>query len=75
AKIQGKQQFIDQFRNSPVLLEPAAYRPRLFHSNGTEKGQPMPFPKPDAGGMRARSDVLFSRVGAGSGVSASGGKP
>ncbi|KAI8609067.1 RNA recognition motif 2-domain-containing protein [Chytriomyces sp. MP71] len=62
AKIKTKAQFIEQFRNSPVMLEPQAYRPRLFHSSGPSAGLPMPFPGPTAEGVRARSGVLFSRV-------------
>ncbi|KAJ3014641.1 UNVERIFIED_CONTAM: hypothetical protein HDU68_000189 [Siphonaria sp. JEL0065] len=70
AKIKSKQQFIDQFRNSPVMLEPVAFRPRLFYSDGENVGLPMEFPKPGgsggagAGCVRAKSDVLYSRVGA-----------
>ncbi|KAI9340233.1 RNA recognition motif 2-domain-containing protein [Obelidium mucronatum] len=73
AKIQSKAQFIDQFRNSPVMLEPIAFRPRLFCSDGVGVGLPMEFPGPNGddgggagggGGVRARSDHLFSRSGA-----------
>ncbi|KAJ3259919.1 hypothetical protein HDU77_001578 [Chytriomyces hyalinus] len=62
AKIKTKAQFIEQFRNSPIMLEAEAFRPRLFHSSGPMRGCEMQFPGPVGAGIRRKSDVLFSRV-------------
>ena len=46
ANIQGKRAFVDKFRNSSVMAEPEAYRPKIFYSDGTLVGQEEPFPAP-----------------------------
>ncbi|KAI8984143.1 RNA recognition motif 2-domain-containing protein [Mycotypha africana] len=39
ANIQGKEALIRKFKNSHVMTEDVAYRPKLFHSFGPYKGQ------------------------------------
>jgi hypothetical protein len=39
ANIQGKDTLIKKFRNSNVMQEEEAYRPKIFYSNGPLKGQ------------------------------------
>ena len=61
ATIQGRDALIERFRNSSVMLEQAAYRPKLFYTRGPLAGQEEPFPPPNAS-YRPKVDVLFSRV-------------
>lgn len=44
ARIQGIEALIEKFRNSKVMFEAPAYRPKLFHTEGTLIGQEIPFP-------------------------------
>ncbi|KAI9141264.1 RNA recognition motif 2-domain-containing protein [Paraphysoderma sedebokerense] len=46
ANIQGKQALIERFRNSSVMEEPPAYRPKIFFTSGPNKGEEEPFPPP-----------------------------
>lgn len=46
ANIQGKHALIEKFRNSQVMCEDPAYRPKIFYSSGPLKGQEEPFPQP-----------------------------
>ncbi|KAJ3414539.1 hypothetical protein HDV05_006453 [Chytridiales sp. JEL 0842] len=62
ANIQGKDAFIDKFRNSSVMLEEPNFRPKLFYSTGPLQGQEEPFPPPTSQ-IRPRSNILFSRDG------------
>ncbi|KAJ3092865.1 hypothetical protein HK100_006823, partial [Physocladia obscura] len=54
--MQSKAQFIQQFRNSPVMLEDPTFQPRVFHSSGPLQGLPMTFPRA-TGPVRAKSAV------------------
>ena len=42
----GKEALVEKFRNSGIMDERPAWRPRIFHSAGTEQGNPQPFPQP-----------------------------
>lgn len=44
AKIQGRSALINKFRISPVMNEPAEYRPKLYHTSGPLMGEEEPFP-------------------------------
>jgi len=44
ARLQGKKHLIEHFKNSSLMKESPKYRPLLFHSTGTNMGQPEPFP-------------------------------
>lgn len=44
ARIQGTCALIDKFRNSKVMFEAPAYRPKLFETQGPQTGQELPFP-------------------------------
>jgi len=44
ARIQGKQNLIEHFRNSSLMFESPKYRPLIFYSEGTSMGLPEPFP-------------------------------
>lgn len=44
ARIQGTVALIEKFRNSKVMFEAPAYRPKLFHTDGPLSGQEIPFP-------------------------------
>lgn len=44
ARIQGTAALIEKFRNSKVMFEAPAYRPKLFHTDGPFAGQEIPFP-------------------------------
>jgi len=46
ANIQGKESLIEKFRNSCVMDEDPTYRPKIFHSSGSLKGQEQEFPPP-----------------------------
>jgi hypothetical protein len=44
ARIQGKQNLIDHFRNSSLMFESPEFRPLIFKSEGPDAGEPEPFP-------------------------------
>ncbi|KAI8367074.1 RNA recognition motif 2-domain-containing protein [Blakeslea trispora] len=44
ATIQGKTALIKKFKNSQVMFEDIAYQPKLFYSDGPNKGKEQPFP-------------------------------
>jgi len=44
ARIQGKLNLIEHFRNSSLMFESPKYRPLIFFSEGQEMGLPEPFP-------------------------------
>ncbi|KAI7906144.1 RNA recognition motif 2-domain-containing protein [Cokeromyces recurvatus] len=46
ANIQGKDALIKKFKNSQVMFEDAAYRPKIFYSDGPNKGKEQAFPVP-----------------------------
>ncbi|KAH3663769.1 hypothetical protein OGAPHI_005172 [Ogataea philodendri] len=46
ARVQGRAKLIEKFRNSKVMVENPAYRPRLYHTEGPLKGTEIEFPGP-----------------------------
>lgn len=46
ARIQGRDCLIQKFRNSPVMHQDAAFRPRLYYTEGERAGTEEPFPAP-----------------------------
>ncbi|TPX31681.1 hypothetical protein SmJEL517_g05049 [Synchytrium microbalum] len=60
AKVQGLDSLIRKFRDSSVMLEEPAFRPKLFHTEGSLKGQERDFPAPTAP-LRPSSRGLFTR--------------
>jgi hypothetical protein len=42
----GKEALIEKFKNSCIMDEREAYRPKIFHSGGPKEGLPEPFPAP-----------------------------
>lgn len=44
ANIQGRESFIDHFRNSAIMDQPDAHQPRIFYSDGPNQGRREPFP-------------------------------
>ena len=60
ANLQGRDALIQKFRNSSVMLEDPAYRPKLFYTHGAFLGQEEAFPLPTSK-VRPKIDVLFSR--------------
>lgn len=59
ANIQGRQALIDKFRNSAVMEKDASYRPMLFYTSGSKRGQEEPFPGPTMGGRRTSLDIAL----------------
>lgn len=47
ANIQGKDALVKKFKNSTVMFEQRNYRPKLYYSNGPNRGKEQDFPKPD----------------------------
>jgi hypothetical protein len=47
ANIQGRDALVRKFKNSQVMEEDEAFRPKLFYSNGPNKGKEQLFPKSD----------------------------
>lgn len=45
ARIQGITALVDKFKNSKVMFEAPAFRPKLFHISGPLTGQEAPFPQ------------------------------
>ncbi|WVQ71588.1 hypothetical protein IAR50_001128 [Cryptococcus sp. DSM 104548] len=60
ADIQGKAALINKFKNSAVMSVVESWRPQIFYSSGSMKGQPEPFPSPDNLSMRERSGTNFA---------------
>lgn len=44
ARLQGKAAMIARFQNSSLLFKDASYRPLVFCSSGSKRGQPETFP-------------------------------
>ncbi|WVN85271.1 uncharacterized protein L203_100416 [Cryptococcus depauperatus CBS 7841] len=55
ADIQGKAALINKFKNSAVMGVIEPWRPQIFYTNGSLKGQPEPFPESDNLAIRQRS--------------------
>lgn len=63
ANIQGKECLVEKFRNSSVMDQNPAYRPRVFYSEGDKVGQEQDFPAPNNINRKLRSIVSVQRVG------------
>ncbi|BGP42070.1 hypothetical protein JCM10449v2_006072 [Rhodotorula kratochvilovae] len=63
ANIQGKASLVSHFRNSSVLDQAEARRPKLFVTSGPRAGEPEPFPLCDDPIRKARSAMNASTVG------------
>ncbi|KAH8119406.1 RNA recognition motif 2-domain-containing protein [Phellopilus nigrolimitatus] len=46
ANYQGKEALVEKFKNSCVMDEREAWRPKIFYSKGPQQGLPEPFPAP-----------------------------
>ncbi|KIL66284.1 hypothetical protein M378DRAFT_10267 [Amanita muscaria Koide BX008] len=46
ANYQGKEALVEKFKNSCIMDEREAWRPKIFYSDGPEQGLPEPFPAP-----------------------------
>ncbi|KAH9485459.1 Meiosis protein mei2 [Psilocybe cubensis] len=55
ATYQGKEALIEKFKNSGIMDEREAWRPRIFYSSGKDQGLPEPFPAPTHIGRKERS--------------------
>ncbi|KAI0829622.1 RNA recognition motif 2-domain-containing protein [Trametes gibbosa] len=46
ATYQGKESLVEKFKNSSIMDEREAWRPKIFYSDGPDQGLPEPFPAP-----------------------------
>ncbi|KAH9929307.1 RNA recognition motif 2-domain-containing protein [Amylocystis lapponica] len=46
ATYQGKEALVEKFKNSCIMDEREAWRPKIFYSDGPDQGLPEPFPPP-----------------------------
>ncbi|OSD03965.1 hypothetical protein PYCCODRAFT_1364856 [Trametes coccinea BRFM310] len=46
ATYQGKESLVEKFKNSCIMDEREAWRPKIFYSDGPNQGLPEPFPPP-----------------------------
>jgi hypothetical protein len=46
ANYQGKEALVEKFRNSPIMRERDAWRPKIFYSDGPMRGEREEFPEP-----------------------------
>lgn len=71
ANYQGKEALVEKFKNSCIMDEREAWRPKIFYSSGPEQGLPEPFPAPTHIRRKERSSInrggLFT-PGAGNGL-------
>ncbi|KAF8472448.1 RNA recognition motif 2-domain-containing protein [Kalaharituber pfeilii] len=63
ANIQGIDQLVEKFRNSSVMDQPEAYRPKLFFSTGPMAGSEMPFPESNNPNRKLRSITAAQHIG------------
>ncbi|KAL7008333.1 hypothetical protein EMMF5_002062 [Cystobasidiomycetes sp. EMM_F5] len=63
ANIQGKAALIERFRNSSVMDQHPDYRPKVFWSDGPNKGLPEPFPVSNNSLRKARSTYATGMYG------------
>lgn len=61
ANIQGKDALIRKFKNSQVMDEDPAYKPKLFYTEGVNKGKEQPFPKPDDSNQTSKNNSQPSK--------------
>jgi hypothetical protein len=55
----GKEALVEKFKNSAIMDEREAWRPRIFFSSGPNQGLPEPFPPPTH--MRRKERSFFNR--------------
>ncbi|TFK20769.1 hypothetical protein FA15DRAFT_646535 [Coprinopsis marcescibilis] len=55
ANVQGKESLVDKFKNSSIMDEREAWRPKIFYSSGPKEGLPEEFPAPTHIGRKERS--------------------
>ncbi|KAI0675041.1 RNA recognition motif 2-domain-containing protein [Trametes maxima] len=55
AAIQGKESLVEKFRNSCIMDEQEAWRPKIYFSDGVNQGLPEPFPPPTHLSRKERS--------------------
>ncbi|RDX50115.1 hypothetical protein OH76DRAFT_1349761 [Lentinus brumalis] len=46
ATYQGKESLVEKFKNSCIMDEKEAWRPKIYYSDGPNEGLPEPFPQP-----------------------------
>ncbi|KAK9475014.1 RNA recognition motif 2-domain-containing protein [Dipodascopsis tothii] len=63
ANIQGKECLIEKFRNSSVMDQEPAYRPKIFYSDGPSKGEEEEFPPPNNLNRKLRSLASIQQNG------------
>ncbi|KAK7205948.1 RNA recognition motif 2-domain-containing protein [Myxozyma melibiosi] len=63
ANIQGKECLIEKFRNSSVMDQDAAYRPKIYYSDGPHKGEEEEFPPPNNLNRKLRSIASIQQIG------------
>jgi len=63
ANIQGKETLIEKFRNSSVMDENPAFRPKIFHTENDLRGVEMEFPKPNNLNRKLRSITAAHQMG------------
>ncbi|EIM79893.1 uncharacterized protein STEHIDRAFT_68841, partial [Stereum hirsutum FP-91666 SS1] len=55
ANYQGKEALVEKFKNSAIMDEREAWRPKIFYSDGPRQGRPEPFPAPTHQKRKERS--------------------
>ncbi|KAK9244251.1 RNA recognition motif 2-domain-containing protein [Lipomyces tetrasporus] len=63
ANIYGKECLIEKFRNSSVMDQDSAYRPKIYYSDGPSKGQEEEFPPPNNMNRKLRSLASIQQIG------------
>ncbi|KAK9463354.1 RNA recognition motif 2-domain-containing protein [Lipomyces oligophaga] len=63
ANIQGKECLIEKFRNSSVMDQDEAYRPKIYYSDGPRKGEEEEFPPPNNLNRKLRSIASIQQIG------------
>lgn len=51
----GKEALVEKFKNSAIMDEREAWRPKIFYSDGPRQGRPEPFPAPTHQKRKERS--------------------
>ncbi|KAF9529405.1 RNA recognition motif 2-domain-containing protein [Crepidotus variabilis] len=59
ANYQGKEALVEKFKNSAIMDEREAWRPRIFYSSGPNEGLSEPFPAPTH--MRRKERSSYNR--------------
>lgn len=63
ANVQGKESFVDHFRNSAVMEQPDENRPRIFYTSGPRKGEREEFAECTDKNRLVRSRTTVSAIG------------